>query len=113
MVDSNDIYQRRGYGVVVNSLYVRSTKVWGRPDIPEINAPNDSEQSSLGQAYTPTDNPQIGKQDLLVTFDPDLTPETVLIEIAREIEAQHSSPGLLGEGVCRAGTKAARALKSS
>ncbi|MBP1693416.1 MAG: hypothetical protein H6Q37_1299 [Chloroflexi bacterium] len=71
MVDSRDIQERRGYGIVVNSTVVNSTQIWVRPDFPEIASSEDTEQ---------------GNQDLLANYDPELTPESVLFDQALAIE---------------------------
>jgi len=74
MVDSRDIQERRGYGIVVNSMVVNSTQVWVRPDLPEIASSEDVELIERTN------------QDLLANYDPDLTPESVLFEQALAIE---------------------------
>lgn len=73
-VDQRDIVERRGYGVVVNSLYVRSTQVWMREDL--------TSPSKLIE-------PEVGKKslsDALASFDPELAPESLLFERAMAIE---------------------------
>ena len=74
LVDNEDVTDRRGYGVVVNSRYVRSTQVWARED----------------QAVMPTRPPlsrgDQGIKELLDTFDPEYAPEDLLFDRARAIE---------------------------
>jgi hypothetical protein len=68
MVDSREVQERRGYAVVINSAYLRSSQVWrrsGADDLPLAAAPGDG---------------------LLSTYDPELTPENVLFDQAEAIE---------------------------
>ncbi len=74
MVDSKDILERRGYGVVVNSAYVRSTQVWVRPNLVD-------RISSGGIGLSEND-----QKGLLESADPELTPESVLFGRALGIE---------------------------
>jgi hypothetical protein len=74
LVDNKDIQERRGYGMVVNSTYVHSTPVWLRDDLAE---PPDAAQQSAREQL---------EQELLVTIQPDLTPEIVLLEKALALE---------------------------
>jgi hypothetical protein len=74
LVDDKEVAERRGYGVVVNSMYVLSTHVWTREDLAKPQAPVE---------------PGVGAQGLreaLTTFDPELAPENLLFERARAIE---------------------------
>lgn len=73
MVDSKDILERRGYGAVVNSMYVRSTQVWIRPDVAESITPETIELDKRAG------------DGLLAAYDPELTPESVLFEQAQAI----------------------------
>jgi hypothetical protein len=73
MVDSKDIQEHRGYGSVINSVYVRSTQVFIRPDVVEALA-------------TAAELRQRESEGLLSIYDPELTPESSLFEQAREIE---------------------------
>ena len=68
LVDNKEIQERRGYGVVVNSMYVRSTQVWARDDQAEQTIPF-----------------QVDKE-LLTTLDPEIAPENALFEQAQEFE---------------------------
>jgi len=67
MVDDKDVLERRGYGVVVNSMYMRSVPVWTRAEAFELVA---------GKA---------GERGLLAPFDAELAPEEILFQQARLI----------------------------
>lgn len=74
MVDDRDIQENRGFGLLVNSPYLRSHLVWDRSGLPE---------------YIPTQAES--KQDLATlalpeVFDPEFMPEGRLIEHALKIE---------------------------
>ena len=74
LVDQKDVTERRGYGVVVNSMYVHSTQIWVRDDLAKPSMPAD-----LG----------IGGEALKAisaSFDPELAPESLLFERALAIE---------------------------
>ena len=75
LVDNTEVAERRGYGIVVNSRYVRSTQVWARED---------QEKSSMARPFS------LGRQglhDLLASIDLELAPESLLFERARVIES--------------------------
>jgi len=74
LVDNKDVLERRCYGVIVNSMYVRSSQVWMRDDLAEPTAP-----------IMPMLRDQVSK-DLLTAIDPELAPENVLFERAQAIE---------------------------
>jgi len=74
LVDQKDVIERRGYGVVVNSMYVRSNQVWVREDF-----------ATLSIAVEPGVGVE-GVRDALATFDPELAPETLLFKRAQLIE---------------------------
>jgi hypothetical protein len=73
-VDDIDLDERRGYGVVVDSHYIRSTKVWSRIDNnkPAVKVSLRKRRPEYAQ---PTDS-----------FNPELAPESVLIEHGLGIE---------------------------
>jgi hypothetical protein len=60
MVDHKDVTERRGYGVVVHSMYVRSAQVWAREDL--AKPPILIEPGVRGE----------GLRDALASFDPEL-----------------------------------------
>jgi hypothetical protein len=74
LVDHKDVTERRGYGIVVNNMYVRSNQVWARED--QSKAPRPVEADTEWKGYT----------DALASFDPELAPESLLLEYAMEIE---------------------------
>jgi hypothetical protein len=69
MVDDKDVLDRRGYGVLVNSLYVRSSQVWSRGE--EVATLN------IETAVSPA---------VMTAFDPELAPEHLLFAQAHAIE---------------------------
>jgi len=74
LVDNKDVQEQRGYSLVVNSLYMRSRRVWQREDLAEEVLP-----ATLGGQV-------LGTKDYWATFDPELAPESTLLERALEIE---------------------------
>jgi hypothetical protein len=72
IVDDEDVHQRRGYGVVVDSLYLRSSKVWTRAGSRGRIAPDSFSRRDFRGDFTP--------------FDLDLAPESLLLEHALAIE---------------------------
>jgi hypothetical protein len=74
LVDQKDVTERRGYGVVVNNMYVRSNQVWVREDLTKTSMP--AEPGAGGEEY----------RDALASFDPELAPESLLFEHAWAIE---------------------------
>ncbi len=69
MAEDRDVQERRGYGMVVNSRFLRSLQVWDRKAGAEPAAP-------------PVDEASV----LLSSFDPEFSPETALFEQAVAIE---------------------------
>ncbi|MBI3737816.1 MAG: PEP/pyruvate-binding domain-containing protein [Chloroflexi bacterium] len=69
LVDDEDVQERRGYGIVINNMYLRATQVWSRAEQPEGVTVSDS-----------------ASQELLTSFDPEFAPESVLFEQAFAIE---------------------------
>jgi hypothetical protein len=83
MVDTKDILERRGYGVVVNSLYVRTTQIWARPDLPLAASSEDVES---GIVHEFPEDLKVDYQNRIAEYDPDLAPESVLFNLAQTIE---------------------------
>jgi hypothetical protein len=73
LADNQDVTQRRGYGVVVNSTYVHSTEVWRREDLAEPV----SVKLGVGDQ---------GVSDMLSSLNPELAPENLLLECAQTLE---------------------------
>jgi hypothetical protein len=74
IVDNDDVTSRRGYGVIVNSMYVRSMQVWSREE---------------EQLRDEIDYVRTSKRDQDLTkaiFDPELAPESRILEQAQAIE---------------------------
>lgn len=69
MVDDKDVQERRGYGVIVNSVYVQSKQVWARADVSAQIAPA----------------PSIDRESL-TPLDPEFAPEEFLFDQALAIE---------------------------
>jgi len=69
MVDDKDVQERRGYGVIVNSVYVQSKQVWARTDVSAQIAPA----------------PSIDRESL-TPLDPEFAPEELLFDQALAIE---------------------------
>jgi hypothetical protein len=69
MVDDIDVQERRGYGVVVNSTYIRTSKVW----------------PSTGQ-FEAGPTQELAETEALTLFDPEIVPEDCLFRQARLIE---------------------------
>ena len=97
-VDDYDLVERRGYGVVVDSNYIRSTEVWSREN--DIRRPVTARLRQRQQESS----------QLTAAFNPDLIPESVLIEQGLEIERlkpehqadhQHRLPNLKGSLIRR------------
>jgi len=82
-VDDHDLFEHRGYGVVVDNRYIRSTKIWSRDD-------------DGGRPVTARLRKRSGKDQAKANvFNPELVPESVLIEQGLEIEQldpEHDSP---------------------
>jgi len=74
LVDHKDVTERRGYGVVVNSMYMRSAQVWAREDL--------AKPSMLIEPGVERE----GLRDALASFDPELAPESLLFDRALAIE---------------------------
>ncbi len=74
LVDDREVRERRGYGAFVDNPYLRSTRVWRRPEPVEQAAPSKVE----GAEPLPV--------DMLATFNPELAPEQLLFERALAIE---------------------------
>lgn len=74
MVDDEEVKSRRGFGLLVHSAYLHSKPVWLRQDIPE---PRAIEETPAAAQIT---------FDIPETFDPELIPESRLIDHAFSIE---------------------------
>lgn len=77
MVDDQDVDERRGYGLIVSSQLVRSTRVWRR----------DGKDDSFGSfvTETPVEVPETAPE-WQVSVDLELAPASRIIEQAMEIE---------------------------
>ena len=73
MVDDQEANEGRGYGSIIRSMYVRSIQVWTRVDR------FDQLELDIGQPY------QIPEERIL-TFNPELAPEEMILEEALAIE---------------------------
>ena len=71
MVDDDDVRNRRGYGMIVSSHLVRSSKVWSRAGEPQPEEPEE-----------PVEIPP----EYRIAFDLELAPASKIIEQALEIE---------------------------
>lgn len=83
LVDDKDVQERRGYGVVINNMYLHATQVWSRPDGHEdivIRRTNESQEP-----------------DFESSFDPELAPENLLFEQALAIEHMPKQERVLWE----------------
>lgn len=74
LVDEKDVKERRGYGAFVSSPYLRSTEVWHRSE------PAEGTVAPVVESVRPQG------PDLLLDFDPEFAPESLLFEHARAIE---------------------------
>ena len=77
MVDDEDVKKNRAYGMLVNSMFVRSVPVWKR-------------KSSAQEEYLQKDQTE-ALQYLLASFDPEWLPERVLFERAQAIRKMKGS----------------------
>lgn len=73
-VDDQDLVELRGYGVIVDCGYIRSTKIWSRED--------DSRRPVTARLLQRQQSPS----QLTTPFNPELAPESVLIAQGLEIE---------------------------
>lgn len=78
MVEDRDVQEGRGYGAIVQGMYVRSIQVWTR--IENHGLTRVEGRGERGRGY----------QDILSSFNPELAPEEMLFEEALAIE--HMSP---------------------
>ncbi len=74
MIEDRDVQENRGYGMLVNSMFVRSQQTWRREETPSRKeaARLDEEKSQM--------------EVLLASFDPEFSPESALFEQAAAIE---------------------------
>lgn len=84
LVSDQEVYERRGLGMLVGEVHLRSSPVWQRPALQgPLPAENADEAAQL-------------RQLLPETFDPELIPESRLLEHALSIERiPHAERGLL------------------
>ncbi len=75
IVDDEEVQERRGYGAVVESEYLRTSKVWARPR-------HAVEQTHVEQGEKTQDT----LLDLMASLNPEMVPERVLLEYASAIE---------------------------
>lgn len=74
MVDDQDAQEQRGFGLLVQNRFLRSEQIWSRED-------------RVLQASPKLDREAVrARYDLPETFDPELIPESRLIEHAKTIE---------------------------
>jgi hypothetical protein len=73
MIDDRDVRENRGYGLLVNSRYVRSTQIWQREG-----------GAARGAGVFARTTGEL--QALLAPFDPEFSPESGLFEQAAAIE---------------------------
>ena len=83
MVDDEDVKKNRAYGMLVNSMFVRSVPVWKR-------------RSSTQEERLQKDQTE-DLQYLLASFDPEWLPERVLFERAQAIQKMKGSEQALYE----------------
>jgi len=74
MIEDQDVQEGRGYGMVVNSMFVRSVRVWRRREA----------QSRLDTGRSMENLREL--QVLAGSFDPEFSPESTLFEQAEAIE---------------------------
>ena len=74
MVDDQEVDSRRGYGLLVHNAYLHSKPVWLRSDVPE---PRSFEEVAAAPSVT---------FNIPDSFDPELIPESRLIDHAFSIE---------------------------
>lgn len=75
MAQDQDILERRGPGLLVSSKFIRSTRVWGRDEAPELKM-DDQFNGTAGESPI-----------LTSSFNPEFSPESALFEQALAIEA--------------------------
>ncbi len=81
MVDDKEVQEGRGYGAIVQSMYVRSIQVWARLEQEHALALDLAEGLKLaGQ------DERAALQDDVISFNPELAPEEALFEQALAIE---------------------------
>jgi hypothetical protein len=78
MVDDQEANEGRGYGSIIRSMYVRSIQVWTRVDR------FDQLGFEIGKPYNTSD-------EMLLTLNPELAPEELILEEALTIEKMPSA----------------------
>lgn len=81
MVDDKDVQEGRGYGAIVQSMYVRSIQVWARLEEAANAGPDLKETLTLAGL-----DERSTLQDDVISFNPELAPEEALFEQALAIE---------------------------
>ncbi len=74
LVEDRDVQEGRGFGAIVQGMYVRSIQVWTRIDTHELRRVEG--RGERGRGYS----------DIFSTFNPELAPEEMLFEEALSIE---------------------------
>lgn len=83
LVDDKDVQDRRGYGVVIDNLYLHATPVWSR-------------HAELEGITTSRSN-ELKLQGVDASFDPELAPENLLFEQALAIERMPDQERIIWE----------------
>jgi hypothetical protein len=86
MVDDKEVQEGRGYGAIVQSMYVRSIQVWTRLEKEDAAYPNYAEGIKL-----PGADERAALLDDVISFNPELAPEEALFEQALAIERMPAS----------------------
>jgi len=81
LVDDRDVQERRGYGMLVENVFLRSLPVWTRLEQQASPAVQESYEGGDGRGET------LAPEELLTPFNPELAPEEMLIEQALLIES--------------------------
>jgi hypothetical protein len=86
MVDDKEVQEGRGYGAIVQSMYVRSIQVWTRLEKEQAASPDHVEGIKLAGA-----DERAALLDDVISFNPELAPEEALFEQALAIERMPAS----------------------
>ena len=81
MVDDKEVQEGRGYGAIVQSMYVRSIQVWARLEQAQISNLKQADELKLAGL-----DERAALQDDVVSFNPELAPEEAIFEQALAIE---------------------------
>ncbi len=74
LVDDREVQERRGFGVIIKNIHLHATPVWSRSEWRE------------GRVQARPETGDLPLQDLLTDFDPELVPESLLLDQAQAIE---------------------------